>query len=56
MGKRRKIDWVEERIDEYGVKHIYGYNDATGLKYFLNLHDVIRRYEELGIDRYKRSI
>jgi len=45
---RKKIVYIERRIDSYGVERIYGYT-AEGQKYFLNLRKVIEEYKKRGI-------
>lgn len=52
---KREIVYYEEHVDENGVLWQIGYS-MEGLRYNLNINEVVRRYEELGIDRFRRSV
>lgn len=52
---KRKYDTIEETVDEHGVTRVYGY-DSKGVKYFINLREVMTRYHELGLDAFTEVV
>lgn len=55
MVKKPKFEYIEEIIDRHGVKRKYGYTKDGG-KFWRNLHEVMRIYEERGIKELKRNL
>ena len=47
-----KIAYTEKVTDKVGVERIYGYT-IDGLKIWLNMLEVKRKYEEMQIDNIK---
>jgi hypothetical protein len=48
----KKYEYIESYTDRNGIKRIYGY-DKNGLKYLVNVREVLRIYKERGLDGFE---